>query len=121
MQVAKDGTRPIVLKNSPIEVQARFSRVLLPLTGARERFVERSERSNFRDAIALRTGASFSTLSTRLSHSVSTNARPLSRRYETFACSAVTIISSCQEDGNHPFSRATATQPDNGPSCRRPC
>lgn len=58
---------------------------------------------------------------TRLSHSASMGAGPLPHRYKTFACSAaVTSISSCRDD-IHPFSRATAPQSDNGPSCRRPC
>ena len=51
----------IVLKNSPTKTSARFSGVLLPLTDAHERRIERSERPIFRVPVLLRGEGSFST------------------------------------------------------------
>lgn len=56
--------RPILLKKSVTAVLIRFSWVALPLADARERFVGRSERSNFSLAMLARRATTFSTEST---------------------------------------------------------
>jgi hypothetical protein len=70
--------RPILLKKSPTAFLVRFLGVFLPLTGIRERFMERSERSIFSRANCKSHTATFST--------VSTHSRPSGNLFERPKC-----------------------------------